>query len=323
MSLSLKVREHAFLRGEATWTQGLNAIIGPSGSGKTTLLRLMAGLGDTSVDIQFDDMIWQGKNHRHIPPYLRPIAFIPQYPSLLPFRSVRQQIDWVLTPDFNPPWKEWADKLEIGSLLDRYPRMLSGGEQQRAAIVRALAAHQPVLLLDEALSQVEERLRQHYLQCLKNNPPSPWIFYSTHHLNEALEFSDTVTIIFEGQIYTPQPPQDLIMAPPNAPIAWMLGYRGSLPLDNGGYVLIHPARVVPGAHAEQGLVYPALVGIGPKPHSLLSQWTVRRHNTTWQWELPYYSKQWRGNAITIIDPVVVPYVLNNEEVQSYVPHVSW
>lgn len=322
MSLALKTAGHSFLRGEAEWILGLNAIIGPSGAGKTTLLRLLAGLGEKTADIRFKNAAWQGRDH-YLPPHLRPIAFVPQYPSLIPFRRIRQQIEWVLSPSSRSYLEEWAEELEILPLLDRYPRMLSGGEQQRAAILRALATGQPMLLLDEALSQVEDRLRQHCLQCLKHNPPVPWVFYSTHRLEEALEFSDTLTVITEGQIHSPQTPQDLLMAPPNAHVAWMLGYRGSFPLDSQRFVLIHPARVVLGAHPEQGLVYPARIDVRSKPRSLLSQWTVSGHNTTWHWDLPQYVKEWQGNAITIIDPVIVSYALNREEAQSYAQHVSW
>ncbi len=174
MSLALKTAGHSFLRGEAEWISGLNAIIGPSGAGKTTLLRLLAGLGEKTADIRFKNAAWQGRDH-YLPPYLRPIAFVPQYPSLIPFRRIRQQIEWVLSPSSRSYLEEWAEELEILPLLDRYPRMLSGGEQQRAAILRALATGQPMLLLDEALSQVEDRLRQHCLQCLKHNPPVPWV----------------------------------------------------------------------------------------------------------------------------------------------------
>lgn len=313
--LSVAITSHAFLRGSGKWSEGLHAIIGPSGSGKTTLMRLLAGLGQQGPTIEFGSAIWQNDSHS-VPPYLRPIAYVPQHPSLIPFRTVRHQISWVMTPSAYTHVSSWAERLEIASLLDRHPRALSGGQQQRVAILRALATGQPVLLLDEALSQVEDRLRQQCLEWFKRERPVAWLFYSTHRLEEALEFGDTLTVIHDGYIYSPSAPSQLLNDPPNQEIALMLGYRGSLRLADHRYVLLHPARLLAGAYPELGLVHPARVDICPLYPSLGTHWTITSggdNPVTWEWDLPQYPHTRSASAITIIHPTCVSYSLNGKE----------
>ncbi|WP_053958641.1 ATP-binding cassette domain-containing protein [Sulfobacillus thermosulfidooxidans] len=326
MTLKALFRGHKFLQGESEWHEGLHAIIGPSGSGKTTLLRLLAGLGESTPYIDLNHNVWQdGK--KHSPAYHRPICYVPQHPSLIPFRTIRQQVQWVMAESFEPAvLAHWADRLEILSLLDRYPQSLSGGQQQRAAVLRALATRQPVLLLDEALSQVEERIRRQCLQWFRNEPPVPWIFYSTHQLQEALAFSDTITVIVDGQVYSPLSPDQLLKHPPTAQIAWMLGYRGSFRLDDNRHVLLHPARILIGAYPEQGLVLTARVDIYPQEYSLRSHWIIKRHQPyceQWEWDLPQYPAILHADAITLIDPPYVSYELSPQEVLTNVSSIAW
>ncbi|OLZ09708.1 ATP-binding cassette domain-containing protein [Sulfobacillus thermosulfidooxidans] len=326
MTLTASFQDHKFLQGEGEWHEGLHAIIGPSGSGKTTLLRLLAGLGETASRIAFKHSVWQdGK--KHVPAYQRPICYVPQHPSLIPFRTIRQQIQWVMAESLEPSvLTRWAERLEIVSLLDRYPQSLSGGQQQRAAVLRALATRQPVLLLDEALSQVEERIRRQCLQWFRHEPPVPWIFYSTHQLQEALTFSDTITVIVNGQVYSPLLPDQLLKHPPTAEIAWMLGYRGSFRLDDNRHVLLHPARVLIGAYPEQGLVIMAHVDVYPHEHRLRSHWMIKRdqpYREQWEWDLPQYPAIQHADAITLIDPPYVSFELSQKEVPTNVSSIAW
>ncbi|TET64458.1 ABC transporter ATP-binding protein, partial [Candidatus Aerophobetes bacterium] len=136
-------------------------LLGPSGSGKTTLLRMIAGLiRETSGDILIN-----GRNVKGIPPYKRNIGFVFQDRALFSHMSVIENVAFGLRMRGSPKserYKRARELLEMVHLThyeNRSPRLLSGGEQQRVALTRALALNPVLLLLDEPLSSLDRKLR--------------------------------------------------------------------------------------------------------------------------------------------------------------------
>ncbi len=179
-------------------------ILGPSGCGKTTLLRVVSGFlqpSDGQVLIGGRDMAGIGPNHR-------PTALIFQNLALFPLMSVWENITFALEVRgvSRPDRRKRADELlELIALPDQGDKMvseLSGGQRQRVAIARALAAEPDVLLLDEPLSALDLKLRQHMRTELRAIQRRVGItfFYITHDQGEALTMSDHVAVMREGVI---------------------------------------------------------------------------------------------------------------------------
>jgi ABC-type Fe3+/spermidine/putrescine transport system ATPase subunit len=141
-------------------------VVGPSGCGKTTLLRLIAGL-----DIPDDGEIWLGGTQASrarralVPPHERSIGFVFQDLALWPHLTVREHLDFVLASvhvvrgDRPPRISEMLGLTRIEQLSSRHPHELSGGEQQRLALARALVRQPRMLLLDEPFSSLDPDLR--------------------------------------------------------------------------------------------------------------------------------------------------------------------
>ena len=187
------------------------SILGPSGCGKTTLLRLIAGFTEpTRGRVRIGD-----KDMAGIPADRRPTAMIFQSLALFPLMPVWEGIAFGLEARGVPKAtrrKKAEELLELIALPgygDRMVHELSGGQRQRVAIARALAVEPQVLLLDEPLSALDLKLRQHMraeLRALQKRTGVTFI-YITHDQSEALAMSDRVAVMSAGvlqQIATPQ-----------------------------------------------------------------------------------------------------------------------
>jgi ABC-type sugar transport system ATPase subunit len=127
-------------------------LVGPNGSGKSTLLDTLAGvLPARGGTVRFGDATWEGPGLRSLPPWRRRIGVLFQGLGLWPHLTVRAQARLV-APGADERIERLAERLLLAPLLDRKPAHLSGGEAQRAALLRALAANPPLLLLDEPTS---------------------------------------------------------------------------------------------------------------------------------------------------------------------------
>jgi molybdate transport system ATP-binding protein len=148
----------------------VTALFGPSGSGKTTILSLIAGLlRPEAGSIRFGDRAFLDvKRGTILPPERRRVGVLFQERRLFPHLSVRANIAYgARRRQGGLSIDRAVEALEIGDLLDRYPRTLSGGQQQRVALARAIASAPEMLLLDEPLTGVEAPLRDRiadYLQ---------------------------------------------------------------------------------------------------------------------------------------------------------------
>lgn len=143
-------------------------IVGPSGGGKSTLLSLIAGL----LPIYSGQIEFAGQNITQLPPYKRPVSLLFQNHNLFEHLTIEQNIALGIRPDLKLSAAEkqqvtdLAAELEIADLLHRKPFELSGGQQQRAAIGRILLRKQPILLLDEPFSALDEKLRTELLRLI-------------------------------------------------------------------------------------------------------------------------------------------------------------
>jgi molybdate transport system ATP-binding protein len=187
---------------------GLTAITGPSGAGKTTLLNLIAGLlRPDSGDIHLD-----GVAVTRLPAHRRRIGYVFQEARLFPHLNVRQNLRYGRLFARAPApatLAEITDLLDIGPLLDRRARDLSGGEKQRVAIGRALLAAPRLLLLDEPLAALDAARKAEllpYLARLRDQMRLPML-YVTHHPAELRGLAESWLRV-EAGIATPAPTPD-------------------------------------------------------------------------------------------------------------------
>ena len=157
------------LHAEFETDQLVTALCGPSGSGKTTVLEMIAGLKQPQRGrIEVGRKVVLDRQRRiMVPPERRRIGFVFQDRRLFPHLTVGGNLRFGQGPK-NPPgsgirFDRLVEVLDLGHLLKRYPRNLSGGEQQRVALGRALLIHPEFLLLDEPTSALDEPLRDRIL----------------------------------------------------------------------------------------------------------------------------------------------------------------
>jgi ABC-type Fe3+/spermidine/putrescine transport system ATPase subunit len=209
----------------------IGAILGPSGSGKSTLLRIIAGLERADSGA----IIVEGRDVTAIPPERRGIGMVFQDYALFPHLSVRENIEY--GPHMRGmPRRARAEKVqalagsfEIGELLERSPRSLSGGEQQRVALARALAADPAIILLDEPLSSLDaalrRRLRAEIAAGLRKAGTTALLV--THDAEEAFAIADRIFLVRSGSLEAEGPPERLYESPPSA---WSASFLGRGPV---------------------------------------------------------------------------------------------
>ncbi|MCY0879688.1 MAG: ATP-binding cassette domain-containing protein [Firmicutes bacterium] len=237
--LSVSV-SHPAIRGTFVVHQGLIAVVGLSGAGKTTLFRALSGLLPVPAE-----MAWEGERFDHRPPHQRPLAYVPQHPSLVPHKTIAAQVRWVQAAS-DADVESWRRMLALDALWHRYPRELSGGEQQRAALLRALAANRPLLILDESLSNVDKPHRDEIFGALARTWKNRLLLFSTHDWREAETWADGVLYIERGTLYPVQ--ERYRVAPLTPTMARLMGFLGSVRDADGQEWLLHPRLVKPGRH---------------------------------------------------------------------------
>ena len=145
------------------------AVFGPSGGGKTTLLRVVAGVDQSARGIvRVRGQTWMDTERRvFLSPWERQTGWVPQEYLLFPHLRVRENLSF--SGATLQECEEVAELLMVEHLLDRRPRRLSGGEQQRVALGRALLAKPRILLLDEPFSALDRPLRNHVAARLREH----------------------------------------------------------------------------------------------------------------------------------------------------------
>jgi molybdate transport system ATP-binding protein len=222
MSLDVDIEHrHGAFRLSARFVSqpGITALFGRSGAGKTTLVNIVGGLikperGRVTVDGQ---VLVDTERRLFVPRHRRRIGYVFQDSRLFPHFSVRQNLlygRWFSRGNGGAvaDFESVIELLGIGSLLDRRPESLSGGEKQRVAIGRALLAHPRLLLMDEPLTSLDEARRAEilpYIERLRDTAGVP-ILYVSHSVAEVARLATTVVILADGKVAAVGPVLDIL-----------------------------------------------------------------------------------------------------------------
>jgi len=207
--------------------RGLTALFGRSGAGKTSVINAIAGLvrperGRIVVD---GWVLMDTERGIRTPAHHRRVGYVFQEDRLFPHLTVRQNLlfgRW-FAPGSGPPARldDVVDLLGIGSLLDRRPGRLSGGEKQRVAIGRALLASPRLLLMDEPLASLDARRKDEilpYIERLRDQTSVP-IVYVSHAVAEVTRLASTIVLISDGRVRAVGPLQEVMGRAELYPIA--------------------------------------------------------------------------------------------------------
>lgn len=207
-------------------------LLGPSGCGKTSILRMIAGLEEvTEGDIYIDDV-----RVNDVDPSRRDIAMVFENYALYPHKTVFQNMAYPLRIRKEPPEevekkvKAAAELLRIQELSDRYPRELSGGQRQRVGVGRAIVRNPKVFLMDEPISHLDTKLREHMrgeMKRLQKKLDQTFI-YVTHDQIEAMTMADRIAVINFGVLQQVGTPTEIFYHPVNEFVA---GFVGSPPMN--------------------------------------------------------------------------------------------
>lgn len=223
----------------------LVALIGPSGCGKSTLLRLVAGLEpDGSAEVAV-----HGSSVGQLPPEKRGIGLVFQDHALFPHLSVERNIAFGLR---HLDRRQRAER--VGALLEmvrlpgvqeKFPHQLSGGEQQRIALARALAPGPGVVLLDEPFANLDESLRDELrtdvIAALRADETAALLV--THDRDEALALGDRVAVMREGRIVQIDRPDRVYEQPADRFVATFVGEAALFESDDGGTLVARPHQL--------------------------------------------------------------------------------
>ncbi len=227
-------------------------LLGPSGSGKTTMLNIIAGIlqGDSG------SIMLRGVDISHLPPEKRDIAVVFQNYALFPHMTVAQNVAFPLKMrgiGRDECRKRVEDALAIVKLetfAGRYPSELSGGQQQRVALARAQVFGPAIMLMDEPLSALDKRLREHMKTELKliQQRLGLTVIYVTHDQGEALALSDRIAVMEEGRIAQLSSPQEIYERPANRFVAEFIGEANLMPMElfkpgQAGTMLVRPEYI--------------------------------------------------------------------------------
>jgi multiple sugar transport system ATP-binding protein len=280
----------------------ITALLGSSGCGKTSTLRMIAGFEEVSRGaIRLDGVPIHG-----LPPARRGVAMAFEAYSLYPPLTIRENIDFALRSARLSPAErkrrvyEVAELLEISDILDKYPSFVSGGQQQRAGLGRALVRNAKLCLLDEPMGQLEPQLRamlrgriKHFLRSHANTT-----ILVTHDQTEANALADRIAVMEDGELQQYATPAELKNRPVNLFVGAFIGEppmnllsarvdisdnRVRFALEDGGSVL---------AFADSEIVEPVRerlrsldrVTIGVRPHALrVGTGTIGARVSSCQW----------------------------------------
>ena len=216
----------------------VTSLLGPSGCGKTTTLRLIAGF----VEPDEGEVRIDGRAIDALPPWRRNLGVVFQNYALFPFMTVRENVAFglrrrrVAGAELDRRVSAALELVGLPDLGRRYPRQLSGGQQRRVALARALVIRPEVLLLDEPLSNLDAKLRAEMRFELKRIQRETGVtsIFVTHDQEEALTLSDQIVVLDRGRVQASAAPRAIWEEPGSAFVADFLGVENLVPARASG-----------------------------------------------------------------------------------------
>lgn len=222
----------------------LLALLGPSGCGKTTLLRMVAGL----ISATEGKLYFGGRDVTNLPAQQRNTAMVFQNYALFPNLTVFENVAFglkvrkVSRTEQRRRVEKMLASVELEGLGGRRIQELSGGQRQRVALARALVIEPDILLFDEPLSNLDQKLRVSMRQTIKRLQREFGItsLYVTHDQEEAMSIADRIAVMDHGVLQQVDVPQTLYFAPRNSFVADFIGKANlfSLPVEKHTVTLL-------------------------------------------------------------------------------------
>ena len=230
VSLQVVLDDFTLEAGFSAW-QELLVLFGPSGAGKSTILKALAGLltPDRGSIRLNDRVLYDSQNGVNLPPQKRRIGYMPQQYGLFPHLTIAENIAYGLPPASkgkrNAQVEKWIEVMRLTDQADRKPGEASGGQQQRAALARAMASEPELLLMDEPFAALDEELRAHLrgeIRDLSNTFDLP-ILIVTHDTPEAYSLADHMVVLKRGAVIQDGSREDVFRKPVSESLARLLG----------------------------------------------------------------------------------------------------
>ncbi len=231
------------------------ALLGPSGSGKTTLLYGIAGFLSLSDGQIFLDGALVSSVTVAVPPERRPVAMVFQHYGLWPHMNALDTVAYPLRrsgvdgASARTRAAELLEQMRIGHLSKRKPAQLSGGEQQRVGLARALARRPSLYLLDEPTAHLDTGLKADLQAELADrmHADGAAAIHATHDVEEALAVADRVVLLRAGEVVQVDPPRDVYARPADewaarltGPASFIDGTVDAQGADGHGRYLVRP-----------------------------------------------------------------------------------
>ena len=220
------------------------SFIGESGSGKTTFLKCLAGLEKiNSGKITLNNRVLDDKT-TFVKPNHRKIGFIFQDYPLFPHLSVLENLKINLDEQYEKNIKYYVYLTGLDNLLNRYPHELSGGEQQRVCITRALIREPDLLLMDEPFSNldvsIKSKIQSEVYKILKSTNTTTILV--THDIKDTFDISDRILVFKAGIVQQYDKPEEMYCNPVNCYCAKILGDLNRIHID-GKELYIRPEKI--------------------------------------------------------------------------------
>ena len=220
------------------------SFIGESGSGKTTFLKCLAGLEKiNSGKITLNNRVLDDKT-TFVKPNHRKIGFIFQDYPLFPHLSVLENLKINLDEQYEKNIKYYVELTGLDNLLNRYPHELSGGEQQRVCITRALIREPDLLLMDEPFSNldvsIKSKIQSEVYKILKSTDTTTILV--THDIKDTFDISDRILVFKAGIVQQYDKPEEMYCNPVNCYCAKILGDLNRIHID-GKELYIRPEKI--------------------------------------------------------------------------------
>jgi iron(III) transport system ATP-binding protein len=215
------------------------SFLGESGVGKSTFLKCIAGLESiNSGSIELNKKVLNNKDI-FVPPQKRNIGFVFQDYPLFPHLTLKENIVFNLDKRFLKKLDYMLDLTNLNSLIKRYPHELSGGEQQRACIARALIREPDLLLLDEPFSNLDAGIKHSIIdeiyQIIKATKTTTILV--THDIKDSLNIADKILVFKAGKLQQYDNPVEMYCKPANCYCARILGGINKYEKDGESYYI--------------------------------------------------------------------------------------